>query len=373
MAPHLTTHIHLEVARLTSAQAQFGALRSALQRAPDEAAWELIWRTLAQWDEPALEQQALPYVTGHLRRWPDLLRTSPKPWLEALLHHKPSPAWSIVRTLDTHGLVLGHERWRWINRTLLSSNLRHVRARSTYLGQREVAQLVSAPGGQFLHHLDLTQTPLTEGCVQELARADALKSLRFLGLGECRLGNTGLRWLSDAPALSSLQALGLQNDRLGLHAMLGLREATFHATLQELDLSDNYLGARGAGALVEDARWRALRALRLKNCGLGPEGLNALLARPEALPALRVLDLTHNKLRDAGALALARSALMPQLEALTLGQNMIGSEGLRALLERGASGALRRVNLHWNPVSEEATQLAQDALGERATRVLVMP
>jgi uncharacterized protein (TIGR02996 family) len=84
---------------------------------------------------------------------------------------------------------------------------------------------------------------------------------------------------------------------------------------------------------------------------IGPAGAR-LLARAEALPRLRRLDLRYNALGDSGLMALADSPLRERIEALRLSDNKFGPAGARALAGRGPWGRLRSLSVSFNRLGE---------------------
>ena len=161
----------------------------------------------------------------------------------------------------------------------------------------------------------------------------------------------------------------------------------FSERLEVLDLSGNGVGATGAGALAGLARGCGLlRALRLRRCDVGGGAagfaalVRALLAAAEARrnaslaaalrgatapagPALRVLDLGENPLRDAGAAIVATFVGAASCRLRVLSVARCGaplSELLRALREaarrdarlpaplRGVAASLVRLDVSGN-------------------------
>ena len=68
----------------------------------------------------------------------------------------------------------------------------------------------------------------------------------------------------------------------------------------------------------------------------------------------QLLDLSLNKIGDAGLTALAKaveSGALPQLEKLWLGRNSIGDAGLSALADALGKGALDHLTVCWRPTA----------------------
>jgi len=150
------------------------------------------------------------------------------------------------------------------------------------------------------------------------------------------------------PGCKSLVALALPHNRITAiganHLAQGL---VSHAALHTLDLSFNSCGDVGACSLSRLVRESsALRILKLKDNGIGSKGA-ADLASAIASAPLEDLDLSHNRLGDAGAQEFAAALEHPAclLRALDLACNAITSVGSRrlaaALRSNGALESLR--------------------------------
>lgn len=74
------------------AHTQFGQLRQMMQQPPSAALWsELI--TFMESHNPKMQEDVLlPYIKGHLKRWPDELRTWHKSWTKRFLKGIAVPA-----------------------------------------------------------------------------------------------------------------------------------------------------------------------------------------------------------------------------------------------------------------------------------------
>ena len=146
----------------------------------------------------------------------------------------------------------------------------------------------------------------------------------------------------------SLVALALPHNRITAIGANHLAEGLIsHAALHTLDLSFNSCGDLGAFSLSMLVRESpALRILKLKENGIGSKGA-ADLASAVANAPLEDLDLSHNRLGDAGAHELATALEHPacSLRVLDLACNAITSLGSRrlaaALRSNGALESLR--------------------------------
>jgi hypothetical protein len=134
---------------------------------------------------------------------------------------------------------------------------------------------------------------------------------------DCKLNDDMALRIADAVAhgCESLVALVLPyNSITEIGARYLAAGLTSHATLCTLDLSFNSCGDVGADCLATLIRESpALRTLKLKDNGIGPMGATALasaLVQPTAQKSsalLEELDLSHNRMGDAGARAFAHA------------------------------------------------------------------
>jgi large subunit ribosomal protein L31/Ran GTPase-activating protein 1 len=177
--------------------------------------------------------------------------------------------------------------------------------------------------------------------------------------------------------LSDVIAGRPEDEALG--ALRVLAAALAAARLQHLDLSDNALGEKGlraaAAAFVGQP---VLASLEVRNVGCSVHGCAALdeLLAGAALP-LRRLVLVNNMSGDEGALSIARVlARCPALEEFRMVSSRVGAEGGRALVAALAGlhgGALRALDLHDNPLTEEvAGEVAPLLAAHPQIRALVL-
>ena len=167
---------------------------------------------------------------------------------------------------------------------------------------------------------------------------------------------------SPAPLCAAMSSAVLRHDALGC--------------LRRLEIGDCWVGDDGAAQL-------AAALLGRLDAGFGPAGLEALvlrrnnitaagtralaaaLARPEACPQLKLLDLDMNSVGAAGAEALA-AALMTNtaLESLYLGSNGVRADGALALGRALAAPAcpLRCLDLNNNRIGMEGVVAIAQAL-----------
>ncbi|GFR43889.1 hypothetical protein Agub_g5018 [Astrephomene gubernaculifera] len=156
-------------------------------------------------------------------------------------------------------------------------------------------------------------------------------------------------------------------DGQGMHMF---SRALSAADLQSLEIINSQLGDEFVAGLVEGSLLanEKFTTLRLAGCGLGDAGSVRLAKAIEGVGmmcSLRVLDLSHNRIGDAGACALASmlgiesSASSVPLNTLELEGNLLSDVGGLALC-RAAKAALmlQRLNLSLNPGLGSATMVS---------------
>lgn len=141
----------------------------------------------------------------------------------------------------------------------------------------------------------------------------------------------------------------------------------------DLDVSHNAIGDAGAaslGALLTEGTPVRLEALQAEACGVGPEGVAALLRSVSKSSRMRFLDLSGNRLGEAGALAVAALVRTgtPQLEELRLCGGGMADAALAALLRATASHpGLKLLDASGSPMGHESLQAACHMIKSNAT------
>jgi uncharacterized protein (TIGR02996 family) len=112
------------------------------------------------------------------------------------------------------------------------------------------------------------------------------------------------------------------------------------------------------------------RLTRLERLDLGMCGINDLhcdLAFNYSLPALAELDLTHNRITDAGAENLLRTGLPKQLRRLVLDRNAITDRGATLLAElwpKGDANKLTHLGLARNQLTDAGRKTLRERFGD---------
>ena len=131
--------------------------------------------------------------------------------------------------------------------------------------------------------------------------------------------------------------------------------------IQEIHLEDV---AEQLAAMTSAAKLRCPRHLDLSNNRLGDAGAR-LLAQSAWLEGLASLNLSCTCIGNAGAEALAGSPHLANLHDLYLTNNRITDSGARALAESRHLSRLDRLFLDYNPLSVEAEQMLRRTFGKR--------
>lgn len=122
-----------------------------------------------------------------------------------------------------------------------------------------------------------------------------------------------------------------------IHATAGnvaaLANCPYLKRLRFLDLSDERLGDAGVRALAQSPFLADLEGLNLTHCGIGDLGVLALASSPH-LGRLRELYLDFNNVTDSGAGALAAAAHLDRIASLHVGFNNVTRRGQNALFQR---------------------------------------
>ncbi len=125
------------------------------------------------------------------------------------------------------------------------------------------------------------------------------------------------------------------------------------------DFSHSRVGDAGCVALTARCPWvGAVRGLVLRGNSVGPAGATALAEascfEPGEGGQLEYLDLMHNRVADAGAIALVGSSAMTRVRRLDLGYNAIGDSGACAIAASPHLTSLETLVLEGNTLTADA-------------------
>ncbi|CAM6094332.1 unnamed protein product [Calypogeia fissa] len=283
-----------------------------------------------------------------------------------------------------------------------------------------MADLLTFGNLPVLRYLDVSgHYTLTDGGNAAIARAlksGRLANLEHLGLPRCNIGDmvdaiqegtiTELKGLTltgrdpieeptpsdvhrlfEAGHMTQIKKLVMKGHTLDSIGTVGLTRA-LHCNpainLQTLDLSSNTIGVSGSIALarlVEDGNLVLLRNWRFSSCGIDGEQMETIMQGLESglLCNLEHLDVSWNKFKDQGALALARvieAGHLPELRRLNLGYCEIGTEfklrhGILAVLEALGEGNMSQ--LEWlNLLGNQIGHCAATTMANTIVEILEM-
>eukprot|EP00475_Leptophrys_vorax_P046104 TRINITY_DN9775_c0_g1_i3.p1 TRINITY_DN9775_c0_g1~~TRINITY_DN9775_c0_g1_i3.p1 ORF type:complete len:366 (-),score=86.69 TRINITY_DN9775_c0_g1_i3:145-1242(-) len=161
--------------------------------------------------------------------------------------------------------------------------------------------------------------------------------------------------------LVNLETLLLGGCHLSAQNIGSLKPAKWNA-LQVLDLTANRIGEAGVQILCSFSWTGTIKRLLLRNCQLKQEGVAEFCSSWKG-DNLRELDLSQNFFGDEGVKSLMNSKFWMKLQTLGLAMNQITSEGAKCLIGEDAEAAV-----HWNDL--ERLDLCNNRLGDDGADVL---
>ena len=283
-----------------------------------------------------------PELAQNLRRSRDLLELHWDEWT--------APIWRVLGR-KTHASVapVGYRRGFLHELTLDAAELfAHHRAlfRLGPIGKLRLlatggrgTELAACEPLSRLHELefaDYFREPFTASDMMALANSPHLGKLRVLRLSRNNLGDAGVYALAGAAWLAGVVALDLTDNGLSLDGVFALGRTRHPFRPFSLRLARNPIGVAdglfplptGFSISTPDILTEVM-GLDLTHCNLTGRGVALLAALP--LPALRELDLSDNRIDDAGARALVRAPWMRGLRRLGLRGHAMTHEGLGLL------------------------------------------
>lgn len=352
--------------------ADFGELRSVLQRPANPRTWMMLCDVVERMDAAELAERALPYLESYLQRWDDSLRVIPARWLPALFDGEVHPHMRIARTLDLRGRAIGSATFSLLGGLLDELGITRLGLSGVGLSEQAAADLAAQPFMSRVESLDL-RGGLKPGALIQLMDSPHLGGLRRLDLsGNQALGPLDVHALARAPSVVALHDLRL--NMVNASRERGLITALLHApwagtietlalkrlsldeqelrplcmgsrlaSLRRLDLSENPLGAQEVATLASSPLMRQLELLRLASTRFDDEAAEALVGAGDALASLRALHVNACPLRAAGAATLLRSPALEHLTELNLSRCRLDGED--ELLTGAATQRLERLNL----------------------------
>ena len=255
-----------------------------------------------------------------------------------------SPQLAGLRGLTVYAQYLREPLARAVAESPHLGNLATLHLGRNHVGAGGAERLAGGTGLGGLTDLDLSDNELSDGAAQLLARSGRFGGVARLNLAGNALTPVGAAALVRGGPLPVLGELGLAHNRLGGHAAPAPPGFGELLHLRKLDLSHNALTADDLARLLPAERPGAPRAadLDLSFNRLEDAGIERLV-RTSVWPNLRRLRLGGNAVTDAGLIALARASNFQHLRHLDLSNNLLSDEGFRALLDSRGFPRLTRL------------------------------
>ena len=135
----------------------FGDIRALLQRPASVKAWATLCKLCGVIEPQRWEQELRPYITGHLRAWPDHLRVTPKPWVKKMARGQDVPHASICAHLDLSGRdVTARSIEHLEDSSLDPSILRVLTLENTWSTPQNLERLYTSPLLAHIEHASLS-------------------------------------------------------------------------------------------------------------------------------------------------------------------------------------------------------------------------
>ena len=216
----------------------------------------------------------------------------------------------------------------------------YTRVTNLKLDSAEVTAVLAAKRFTKLVALDVGGTDVPPETL--LAFAKRTPRLNVLSAWRTPVGDRGFAALVATSWGETLHTLEVMNCDLGDDAITSLVRSGLLGRLYgpQLNLSMNRVGDAGLATLADSEDLLRFGELVLRENRVGDAGVEALAASPFAAN-LRYLDLWRNRLTDRGAVALAESPHLGQLRDLNVRDNLLTDVG-RAVLT-GRYGAVAKV------------------------------
>ena len=209
---------------------------------------------------------------------------------------------------------------------------------------RHLDQLLAWP---HLHRLELfaLRPPLPDGWAERLAACANLRNVSVLELIDCWPTAGELKTVLDAFTGRHLQRLRFNTEDADALAVLARHPAV--ANLRDLVIEESRVPP-DAVRLLAKTKARLLSFAFEHNRPGGDDVVSEVLRLP-FVPKLRSLDLSQDRLTNAGAADLAAALQLANLRTLWLNENQIGVAGFRALLASPHLARLARLGTYSNP------------------------
>jgi len=309
------------------------------------SAWFQLCDLLDGWgDFGRLEHEIIPYLEGHLSRWPDNLRVVPDRWVDAWFDESLGGVARLMRRLFLGSKLRGPDGLEPLLGVRANQHITQLDIGWNGLGAEEVAALIGSSFFGALTHLVARGNPMGDAGASALADSDAMREICVLDLGFCGISGAGAAVLGEE-TFANLRSLDLGRNRLGVVGARNLASAPFVANLEQLHLHECQIRDVGVEALCRALEGGGrLEVLNLNDNQVGDMAVERMV-EGRCLEGIRELELARNGLTDVAVRVLVSSPVVAQLSALNLNGNAITLDGVRAIASSPNLRSLERLTL----------------------------
>ncbi|MBP3955236.1 TIGR02996 domain-containing protein [Gemmata sp. G18] len=235
-------------------------------------------------------------------------------------------------------------------------------------GRLDVWELVRALGTEnTLEELTAAGAQLTADDLGGLLAAACCQSLTSLDIRYNQIAPNG--WEAFRDTKCRLRELDISGTPLGAISLDNLLGCASVAELQRLQLNGCGSAITNLRALARSRFWTRAEALRMQQGSVPEISLDPLFTSTGS-PALRVLDVGQNWLRDGGVAQLCEAPWAGSLTYLDLSSNYLTDEALRALARSGRFKNLHTLHLNFNSVYHQDGAEHYESLTDNGLRAL---
>jgi uncharacterized protein (TIGR02996 family) len=226
-------------------------------------------------------------------------------------------------------------------------------------------QLLAWP---LLHRLELfaLRPPLPGDWAERLAACDNLRNVTDLELIDCWPAAEELKVVLDAFTGRHLKRLRVNTEDPAALAVLAAHPAC--ANLRDLVIEESRLAPVAVRNLAKGSALSRLLHFAFEHNRPGGDAVAREVLKLPFVPKLRWLDLSQDRLTNAGAELVAQSAALANVRSLWLSQNGIGAAGYRALVASPHLARVKSLGTYDNPGND--SESARTELRERFPEVI---
>ena len=270
-----------------------------------------------------------------------------------------SPNLARVTSLGLGGNHLRTEGIEPLVTSPAAGRLRHLGLFKNNLGFADVVALANAPHLANLTSLDLSwnalcgdhRKPYGIAAIEKLTKLERL-DIRAAA-GSCRFEPEPLVELLTSPALSNLREVDVSGHKGGDQLAIAL--ATSGPTgIERLGFRESQITAAGVEALATSDRFAGLKELDVSFNLFGDAGVAKLLDKKN-LPSLERLYMTRVGATNKGIISLERANVRDDLDHLSLAMNELGPAAAKALVKLDLS-SLSFLDLSYNKLGDAGAE-----------------